>query len=235
MTDSRVGIAAVAFLAAMPAIVAAQSTTAPRVQVTRSGTQVTIAAKADAWSISQTLTPTTFDLRIGDAVDRVRFVGDKTGRLRIDRGGRTLVLTLLEETPVADLDKVKAMLAGSSALARFDRLMASDWARAAREAAAFDAPHAIVALLQGNAAPLEAVVQRARLAGEPRITTVAQQTASWCWRSYERDVLTYTYELESCVAEATWSINPLRISWCAYSYNIKASLAFIWLLDCSGY
>jgi hypothetical protein len=233
MAVSRIGIV-LAIVASVPAIAGAQSGAAPRVSVTRSGGQVTIAARADTFSVSHTLASTTFDLQVSEGADKVRFVGDKSGQLRIQRGGHTMSMAMLEATG-PEMQQVKSLLAGSRALARFDRIMGSDWTRATREAAAFEAPHAIVAYLQGNTAPLDAVMLRVRTASQPRISTMAQTTASWCWRSYERDVLAYTYELEDCVDEASNSINPMRIAWCAYSYNLKASLAFIWLLDCSGY
>lgn len=234
MTRSLVGIAAAAVVTVIPTVIAAQPTQDPRVTVSRGSGQVTISVKAATLVVAQQVTPTTFDLTVADGRDVARFTGDVDGRVRIERGGRMLALAMTNAKP-EDAATARTMLAGSIALERFGRLMASSWARATKEAVVFASAHAIVALVQGNAAPLHAFVQRVRVGAEPRLVTVAQMSASECWRSYERDVLGYTYELESCLVESSDSLNPLRSAWCAYSYNLKATLAFIWLLDCSGY
>ncbi len=235
MTRSLVGIAAAAMVTLLPTVIAAQPARDPRLTVTRGEGQgqVTIEVKAASLVVAQKLTPTTFDLQVRDGRDAARFTGDIHGRVRIERGGRTLALSMADSTP--DDVAARSMLAGSVALQRFDRLMASEWARSTREAVVFVSAHAIVALFQGNAAPLQAVVRRLRAGAQPHLMTVAQLSSSQCWKAYEQDVLGLTYDLEACLQEASSSLNPLTSAWCAYSFNLRATLAFIWLLDCNGY
>ena len=61
---------------------------------------------------------------------------------------------------------------------------------------------------------------------------VRRDGPSDCWDPYARDVVQYTYDLEACVAEARDSWLPWALGWCAYEYDIKTSLAFMWLLNC---
>jgi hypothetical protein len=82
------------------------------------------------------------------------------------------------------------------------------------------------------------VAQMAAAASMPQASIVpARQrlSPSQCWDTYSRDVVKFTYDLQSCLASLSgnwW--NPLHTAWCAYEYNLKSSLAGIWLLDCYG-
>jgi hypothetical protein len=238
MTRSVVGVAAMAMVAAMtvaPDVSQAQtSADRPRLEITRGDGRVTISARARDLTVTQTLRPVGFDLRIVLGRDLVRVNGDTAGRVRVERTGRSLALSMAGAT-VEQAAEVRSLLAGSTALAAFDALVASEWARTTREAVVFHSAHAIVALLRGDQRPLQAFVRRVKAGREVRLIAIGQMTAHECWRSYERDVLRYTYELEICLADASNSLNPLTSAWCAYEYNLKTTLAFIWLLDCSGY
>lgn len=233
MNRSLVGIAAVAMMAATPAIIAAEPAVNPRVSITRDKGQVTVAVAAGSLKVTQRLTPRSFDLTVADGRDSATIAGDVEGRVRVARANRVVAFSLRDGTQ-DEAAAARAMLTGSRALAQFDRLVASAWGRSTKEALVFVSAHALVALLQGDSSPLRTVVSRLRSETEPRIRRAAQ-TSNDCWRAYERDVLQITYDLEACIQEASYSLNPLRASWCAYSYNLRASLAFIWLLDCNGY
>jgi hypothetical protein len=233
MTRVFVGMAATLMVTFLPTMIAAQPITEPTVTVARRDGQVTITAKAQPLVISQALTTSAFDLTVSDGRDTAQISGDVQGHVRIVRAGRRVAVSLATATP-ADAASTRAVLAGSSALKAFDRLMATAWARSSKDALIFASAHAIVGLLQGDVAPLRAVVGRLQREVGPRLVRAAQTTASWCWRAYERDVVNYTYELEECIRAASESFNPISSAWCGYSYNLKASLAFIWLLDCSG-
>lgn len=219
---------------AVGSLAAAQPMTSPRVTTSRGDGHVTIVAKTDAVRVSQTITAKGFELTVSDKRDSVRIAGDVHGRVRAERGGRVVSLALQTSTP-QDARAVSALLMGSTSLARFGEIVATGWARSTRDALVFVSAHAMVALLQGDAVPLRAMAHRIVTSQEPHLVRVRQRTAAECWRAYEQDVISYTYELEQCLAEASYSLNPLRSAWCAYSYNLKASLAFVWLLDCSGY
>jgi hypothetical protein len=177
---------------------------------------------------------TGFDLVVSDGRDTARVAGDVHGTVRVERGGRTVTVNLQHST-TEEARAAGAALAGSTAVARFGEVVATGWARSTKEALVFVSAHAVVALLQGNVIPVRAMANRLMTSNEPQLVRVRQRTAAECWRAYESDVLGYTYELEQCLDEASYSLNPLRSSWCAYSYNLKATLAFVWLLDCSGY
>jgi predicted transglutaminase-like cysteine proteinase len=234
MTRSIVGITVAALVMAFGSLATAQPTSSPRVTTSRGDGHVTLVAKTDEVRVSQTMTSNGFDLTVSDGRDAARITGDVHGRVHVERGGRRVSLTLQTSTP-ADARAASTLLMGSTALARFGEIIATGWARSTKEALVFVSAHAMVALLQGNAAPLRAMANRIATSAEPQLVRVRQRTAGECWRSYEQDVLGYTYELEQCLAEASYSLNPLRSAWCAYSYNLKTSLAFIWLLDCSGF
>ena len=213
---------------------AGEPPTNPRVSVTRGTDTVTLTARTATLRVSQTLTPTTFDLVVSDGRDSAQITGDTEGRVTVRRSGRTLSLALRDAT-VAQAEAVRALLRGSTALANLRQLAASAWARSHKDALAFVSAQAMVAVLEGDQTPIRAVVHRIQTSRDPQVVRVRQMTASDCWRAYERDALSYTYELERCMSEASYSLNPLRSAWCAYSYNLKSTLAFIWLLDCSGY
>ena len=221
-------------MAWLPVSAAAQTAgTTPRVTMTRGKETVTISARTERVRVSQTLTPRSFSLTVSDGRDAVEINGNTDGQVAVRRAGRTLALSLRDSAP-REAEAVQALLRGSSAIARLGELASSSWGRSHRDAMVFVSAHAMAALLQGTAAPLKAVVHRFQASGEPVLVRV-QRTPGECWRAYERDVLSYTYDLEACIEESSASLNPLRSAWCAYSYNLKATLAFVWLLDCNGY
>jgi hypothetical protein len=234
MSRGLLGVVVAVMVVWGPVTAAAQSAEVPRVAVTRRADRVTITARTSALRVSETVTRAGFELTLSDGRDAAAIAGDAAGRVSVRRGGRTLQLSLRQGS-AAEVEAVRRLLGGSSAVAAFGRLLQSPWGRTSKEALAFASAHAIATLLQGERAPLTAIVQRLRVSQEPQIVRVRQMTASMCWRSYERDVLMYTYELENCIAQASNSLNPLSSAWCSYEYNLKATLAFVWLLDCSGY
>ena len=235
MVRSLTGVAVMLVAVVGPTgLAAGEPTTTPRVSVTRGADKVTLTARTETVRVSQTLTPKSFDLVVSDGRDSAQITGDTEGRVTVRRAGRTIRLALRDAT-LREAEAVRALLRGSTALARLRQLAASAWARSHKDALVFVSAQAMVAVLEGDQAPIRAVVHRLQTSREPTVVRVRQMTASDCWRAYERDALSYTYELERCIEEASYSLNPLRGAWCAYSYNLKASLAFVWLLDCSGY
>ncbi len=232
MTRAVASIAIVAMMVGVPAMGGARGLEDPRVTTTRGDGRVTVTMAYRKLVVRETLSSSTFDVTVADPSDAVRFAGDASGRLRVERNGRVVVLAMTTAT-LTDAAAVKALLAGSSALATFDEAMRTEWAQT-REATLFASAHATVGLLQGNTHRLRALVKRFRQDGEFRLIAAAQSGPAGCWDSYERDVIKYTYELEQCIQDAADSWNPFGVAWCAYEYNLKATLAFYWLLDCSG-
>lgn len=221
-------------MAWLPVSAAAQTSgTTPRVTTTRGKGAVTISARTESVRVSQTLTPTSFSLTMSDGRDAVEINGNTEGQVAVRRAGRTLALSMREAT-VPQVEAVRALLRDSSAIRRLGELAASPWGRSNKDALVFVSGHAMAALLQGHVGPVKAMARRFETDRGPTMRRV-QMTASGCWFAYQRDVLSYTYELEACIQESSSSLNPLRSAWCAYSYNLKATLAFVWLMDCSGY
>jgi hypothetical protein len=218
----------------MPSVVTAEPVAAPRIGVTRGDGRVVISLSADSLAVTQTLTARSFDLRVVFPGDAARITGDADGKIRVERGRRSMSFELRSATP-DDAERVRAMLGDSLALTHFDRLMASGWAASRREAQVFVGTHAILGLLRGDMAPTSALVERASLDAQPRLITVqGGLSASECWRSYERDMVYYVWELRACIDEASNSYNPLATAFCGYTFDLKATLAFFWLLDCHG-
>ena len=221
-------------MAWLPVSAAAQTVgSQPRVTMTRGKGTMTIAARTESVRVSQTVTTNAFALTISDGRDSVEVSGNTDGQVVVRRSGRALTLSMRDAT-VPQVEAIRALLRESSAIARLGELASSAWGRSHKDALVFVSAHAMTALLQGHVGPVKALAQRFERDRQPAIRP-AQMTAGQCWLAYQRDVLSYTYDLEACIAESSASLNPLRSAWCAYSYNLKATLAFVWLMDCSGY
>jgi hypothetical protein len=134
----------------------------------------------------------------------------------------------------ADQTAVIALLAQSTAIKSFDSVMRSAWATSAKPAVVFRAAHSLIGALRGQDRAVAALFRTGVATPRASIVPVRRDGPAACWDSYTRDVIRYTFELEGCIDEADDSIFPLHLAWCAYEYNIKTSLALMWLLDCSG-
>jgi hypothetical protein len=229
MTRSFVRLVLSAALLALPALAAAQSE--PRVSATKGQQQTTITLQSGRLHVMQTLGAELVDLRVTDGSDTVRFTGDLAGRVTLQRGGKRHTLSVRNAT-ASDQAVLAALLAGSTALRAFDGVMETEWGRSAKPAAPFRSARALVAIFRGDYKPTVVV---AAMASPPvSMIPVRRDGPDACWTAYTHTVVRYTYDLESCVAEARDSWNPFHLAWCAYEYDIKTSLAFAWMLDCYG-
>lgn len=229
MTRSLVGVGWLLMaLVAAPADVSAQNE--PRVRASKSPKQATISLQAGQLHVVQRLTRDAFDLHLTEGGDTVRFTGDLGGNVTVQRGTTQHGFSMRTAGP-ADQARLLALLAGSTALGRFDEVMNTAWGRSAKPAAVFRSAHSLLAVLRGNAQPVAALVAAV---ATPKVTLVPARRdgPDACWSAYSHDVLRYTYDLESCIEESRSSFFPLHLGWCAYEYNIKTSLAFVWMLDC---
>lgn len=236
MRSAVVGLAVAAALVCLPASGQAQGGT-PRIKVARAGGHTTVTLTSGALQASQRLSTSSFALTLAAAGDEVRFAGDLEGRIVLQRAGDQVRIALASATG-ADMAAAARLLAGSTALASFDDVINSAWGRSDRNAALFAAAHAMLAAVQGRATAVQSVVRQMAASdgtASGGIRLVRQSSPMMCWRSYERDVIAYTYQLEACMEWARESWNPVATAFCAYEYNLKTSLAFIWLLDCHGY
>lgn len=228
MTRSFVGFVLSAAILATHASALAQE--APRVKGTRDAKGATISLESGRLRVVQTLTRDTLSLQITEGREVVRFTGDLTGKVVVERGGRRHGFSV-RSGGAADQAAVLNLLAGSEALRSFDAVMNTTWGRSAKPAAAFRSAHAMLGLFRGDYQPTTMLAASAR---QPQVSIVPARRdgPDACWSAYTHDVLGYTYDLEACVAEARDSWFPLHLGWCAYEYNIKTSLAFAWMLDC---
>lgn len=239
MTRTVVGWALLVACAAAPAAAATGREETPRVSTTRSTGQAVMTVKSSAVTVTQTISPDAFDLRLQSAADHVRITGDRGGYVTVTRGGARHALDVRTAT-LADQQTVQRLLSGSPALAAFETLMATPWPRPAAVAPVLDAAKAMIALFRGEAPrplPLVAAMRSPAPSDIPAssLRRVAQKLSpSQCWDIYAHDVLKFTYDLEACMAESSYSLNPLRSAWCGYEYNLKTTLSAFWLLDCYG-
>jgi hypothetical protein len=230
MARSFVPLVLSAAFLTFPAVAGAQGE--PRVKAAKDEQQTTISLQAGQLQVIEKLTRNTIDLELTEGKDTVRFRGDLAGRVTVQRGTRQHALSVRTATP-SDQAAVASLLAGSAALRSFDAVMETSWGRSGRPAAVFRSARALVALFRGNLEPTVAIVSSV---ASPKVSLlpVRRDGPDACWTSYTHTVVQYTYDLESCVAEARDSWFPLHLGWCAYEYDIKTSLAFAWMLDCYG-
>lgn len=231
MTRSLVGMAAATLVAFSPVTVSAH--THPQITVSREKDQATIVLERGDLTVTQTLAGETVDLRLVQGADHVRLTADLEGRVRMERGERQHQFSMRTATP-ADQAAITALLAGSAAVPSFDAVMQSEWARTTKAAQLFTSARALLGVLQGDYQPVARMAAAVSTPAPTLMFARQRMSPSQCWDTYSRDVVYFTYELQRCMVEASYSLNPLRSAWCAYEYNLKSSLSAFWLLDCYG-
>ena len=231
MTGGVIGVAVAWMLAASPA---AAATGEPKIETMREANRTTVTLRDGDLTVTEIVTRSGVDLRLTHQDDTVRFAGDLAGRIVFERGGRSRAFGL-RQAQAADHAALNALLADSAALGAFDKLLQSDWARSAESAVLFKATREVIRVLQGEPS---VVWQMATTPAAPAASLVrARQrlSPSQCWDTYARDVIHFTYELQSCLNSASYAWwNPFATGFCSYEYNLKSSLAAVWLLDCYG-
>jgi hypothetical protein len=190
-----------------------------------------VTLRAGALTVSQTLRPSDLEIVVTEGVDTVRVAAALDGRVRLARGGRTRAFSMARVTR-DDAAAARELLGASPALRAFEALIASPWGQS-RAALPFAAPQALLALLQSRTEPVRAYAERIQRSSGPAIVT-ARTGPNECWYTYQRDVVRLTYDFEQCMVESAGTLDFTRTIWCAYSYNFRATIAFTWLLNCSG-
>jgi hypothetical protein len=235
MKWSLIGVVgAIVFLSLNDMAVAGQAV--PSFSVSREAGKARLTVTAGDLRFEETLTPVTFDIKIVGDGDIVRLAGDKSGDVEISRGQRTYKVRMAAVTE-AELRTVRAMLAGSEALRQLEVVTADARAQGSKYASLLQSANALLRIVQGDARATGELVVQAMAQQPIGVRAIAQRSrADDCWDGYTRAVLRYTYEYEGCVREAQdrwWEV--YRLAWCAYEYDLKATLAGFWLLDCSGF
>jgi hypothetical protein len=213
---------------------ASAATGEPKIETMREADRITVTLRTGDLTVTQIVTRTGVDLRLTHQGDTVQFAGDLAGRIAVARGGQSRAFAL-RYAQAADQSALNALLADSPALGAFDKLLHGEWARRAESAVMFKSTREVIRVLQGEPAVVLQMAAAARTPSPASIVAVRQRLSpSQCWDTYARDVIHFTYELQSCLNSASYSWNPLATAWCSYEYNLKSSLSAVWLLDCYG-
>jgi hypothetical protein len=232
MTRVLMGMAAVWTVAVMPAWA-----NAPDIKATREGrSAATITLRHGALTVTQRLSDTRLDLHVVQGDDSVELSADLAGRVAIARADARRAFEVRRATR-DDQAAFKNIVSESSALSAFETMMQSSWART-DAAAPFRSTRELIRVLQGDYNAVDYMAATRVTPATPMASIVfARQrlSPSQCWDTYAQDVVKFTYDLQSCLSQVigNWW-NPLHTAWCSYEYNLKSSLASIWLLDCYG-
>jgi hypothetical protein len=230
MTGVLIGLAAVWAMASGPALAAGPN---PEIRVVRDGETRTVTLRAAGLLATQRLTPSRVELRLATDRDELQFVADLSGRVSVQRGAERHTFAVRTATHESH-QALTRILADSQALAAFDALMDSPWG-ATEIAAVFKSARQVMRTLQTTNTALELMAVSPPTTHASIVPVRQRLGPSQCWNTYSRDVVLFTHELEYCLGSVSsqwW--NPVATAWCAYEYNIKTSLAGIWLLDCFG-
>jgi hypothetical protein len=239
MTGVLIGIAAVWMFAGATTVAAAsqpEEGVRPEIKVGRDGERRTVTLRAGALHVTQTLGPSRVDVWLALHDDQVRFAADLAGRVAVERRGEARGFSVRTAT-LADQAALNQLLVGSAALDAFDTLLESSWAQGSEAATVLKTTREVLRVLQNNEHAIATMAMAVTpTSGTPLLRPARQRLSpAQCWDTYSRDVIYFTYALQTCLSQvgAQWW-NPLATAWCAYEYNLKSSLAGVWLLDCYG-
>lgn len=231
MTRVVIATTAVWVMTMTPALA---NTGRPEIKSTRQRDGATVTLQAGPLQVTQMLTSTAVKLRLTLAEDVLDFSADLAGNVSVARGDVRRGFSVRTAT-ADDLVVLRRVIANSAALDAFDALLQSAWADSAEPAVIFRSTREVLRVLQGDQRSSESRVA-VRPAPQASIVRVRQRLSpSQCWETYNKDVVYFTYQLQGCLSSVSsqwW--NPLATAWCAYEYNLKSSLAAVWLLDCYG-
>lgn len=232
MKWSHVGLAALV-LCVLSGTAAAQR--AVEYSVSRDADKATLTVTSGDFRFEETLSPTTFAFTLARGGDIVRVAGDQRGLVKVRRGERVETVNMALAS-LEDLRRVRGVFGDSSTIRELQEV--SDASRMSKSAYAplLQRANAMIHAISGDTRATGAMVVQAMARPVMAFRPVAQRgRADECWDGYTRAVLRYTYEYEGCVREARdlwWEV--WRLAWCAYEYDLKATLAGFWLLDCNG-
>jgi hypothetical protein len=207
----------------------------PEVKASRLGSGALVKLQAGELFLTQTLSKTAVRLELALGEDQVQFSADLDGRVTVARGVERRTFAVRGATR-DDQTAFNALLAGSPAFRAYESLLGSDWAYTSPLRPVFMAPREVIRVLQGDVDGVLELAAATRPVANASIVRARQRLSpAQCWDTYSRDVIYFTYELQSCLSNvsAQWW-NPFATAWCAYEYNLKSSLSAVWLLDCYG-
>lgn len=231
MTRVLIGMTVVWVMTMTPALA---ETGKPEIKTLRQRDGATVTLQAGPLTVRQTLTYTAVNLRLALPDDVLDFAADLAGNVSVARGDVRWAFSVRTAT-AEDQVALRRAVANSAALGAFDALLQSAWAQSAEQAVIFRSTREVLRVLQGDHWSTESLVSGRPAASAPIVRVRQRLSPSQCWETYNKDVVYFTYQLQGCLSSVSsqwW--NPLATAWCAYEYNLKSSLAAIWLLDCYG-
>lgn len=173
-------------------------------------------------------------IRVEVPGDVVELEAQISGAVRVGRKGRVLRLQMKDHFE-ASIAKVQQLMAGSTALAGLEGLVASIEANDRQEARSVLTSYALLHAVRGSAAPTRSVLTTARPTagnGFARASLGREEMPYACWMEYVGTVADYMVEFNSCVDSYWWI--PGWPALCAFQFTVQTELAWFWLLSCSG-
>lgn len=166
--------------------------------------------------------------------DRIDVEVNLDGRVRVVRNGKVLTVAMRPDTANA-MARVQKLTSGSSALARFETLVAGLAGDDRLEAQSLRISHALLQALRGNSAPALAFAARPVRSDGALVRAMGRSLGEGpyaCWAEYETTMYQYLVQLNDCVGQYWWI--PGWTAACGAQYALQGELAFFWLIGCSG-
>lgn len=228
-------LAVVAIPTARPeAAPARDATTSTKLAVATVNGESTLRAEAGGVTFSKRVGRDRVVMRLEAPRDWIDFEVNMDGRIRVIRNGQALSVAMKPD-PAKAMARVQKLTSGSSALARFETLVASLAGDDRLEAQSLRVSHALLHALRGNSAPAMAFAGRPARSDGALVRTMSRGLAEGpyaCWAEYETTMYQYLVQLNDCVSQYWWI--PGWTATCGAQYALQGELAFFWLIGCSG-
>lgn len=178
-------------------------------------------------------------LRINVAVagDAVEIVAGLNGTVTIARRGKRVSVSSASVVSDHEAD-VKALTAGSAALAAFERMVLALGSDGRPEATSVVASFALLRALHGDATGNALLAARSPKLRGPAFLPIAQRergddtTVGYCWGEYELTLSRNSDRYNRCLRDYWWN-QPVQYA-CGLEFAMVAELALFRLISCSG-
>ena len=169
--------------------------------------------------------------------DAVHIVAALNGTVTISRGGK--VITVKPDSVLADHEtSVKALTAGSAAVAAFERLVLALPNGNRPEVMSVLASFALLRALHGDATGNALLAERGPKPRGPSFLPIAQRergdstTVGYCWDEYETTLWRNSDRYNRCLRDYWWN-QPVQYA-CGLEFAMVAELALFRLISCAG-
>lgn len=227
-------MAAVALSTAQPEAAAAKAAAETKLTTGTSNGESTLRAEGRGVTFSKRVGRNQVVMRLEVPRDRIDLEVNMDGRVRVVRNGKALTVEMKPD-PANAMARVQKLTSGSSALARFETLIASLANDDRLEAQSLRVSHALLQALRGNSAPAMAFAGREARSDAALVRVMSRGLGEGpyaCWAEYETTMYQYLVELNDCVGQYWWI--PGWTAVCGAQFSLQGELAFFWLISCSG-